>query len=124
MNRSPGSRQFASDSPFYDLSKLNLTAKSSHWPRTLAGGAISDIPLIQVDQTEQLEDEIAGLVVDLRDKLGCYLALQIEQSTDDVARLDTESAVEWMEKTVEDLVATIVGMATKSTDSAAAVADL
>lgn len=69
-----------------------------------------------------MEDEITGLVLDLRDKLGCYLTLQIEQSTDDVARLDTESAVEWMERTVEDLVATIVGMATNSTDSAAAVA--
>ena len=124
MNRSPGSRQFASDSPFYDLSRLSLTSKSTQRPRTLAGGVEVDISLIQLDQIEQLEDEIAGLVVDLRDKLGCYLSLQIEQSTDDVARLDTESAVEWMEKTVDDLVATIVGMATKPTGSAAAVTDL
>ena len=121
MNRSPRSRQSASDSPFYDLSKLSLAAKSSRWQGTLASGADLDISLIQVDQAEQLEDEITGRVLDLRDKLGCYLTLQIEQSTDDVARLDTESAVEWMERTVEDLVATIVGMATKSSDSAAAV---
>ncbi|ALO67758.1 hypothetical protein AS189_16340 [Arthrobacter alpinus] len=123
MNRSSESRQFASDSPFYDLRKLSLAVKSSPGPGTLAGADLN-ISLIQVDQAEQLAGEITGLVLDLRDKLGCYLALQNVESVDHVARIDTESAVEWMEKTIDDLVATIVGISTESTKIAAEVTDL
>ena len=72
-----------------------------------------------MDQQEQLAEEMGGLVAELRHKLERYLALETMLATDALARADIEEAVEWMQGTIEDLMATVVGIEPNTLTSSA-----
>ncbi|WP_343319857.1 hypothetical protein AAFM46_04705 [Arthrobacter sp. TMP15] len=64
----------------------------------------------RAQQHQQVSGEIVELVVELKDKLRDYLALNALSPTSGSAPNDTRDAVKWMENTIEDLLATVVGV--------------
>lgn len=83
------------------------------------GGTPFDPALQLLDQQEQLAEEVGGLVVELSHKLERYMAIEIMLATGESARADINEAVEWMRGTIEDLVATVVGIEPNTLESVA-----
>lgn len=59
---------------------------------------------------EQLADDLLGLAEALKHKLKGYSSCPSAASADPLWAQETEGAVTWMKTTVEDLVATLVGL--------------
>ncbi|ALV44593.1 hypothetical protein MB46_02715 [Arthrobacter alpinus] len=76
----------------------------------LAGGSAHEALLSEVDCQAQAAREVVGLVEMLKDSLEGYLAIRAGLSSDESSRIDTAEAGEWMQRTIDDLVATIVGI--------------
>ncbi|WP_425863850.1 hypothetical protein [Arthrobacter sp. TWP1-1] len=106
----------------FDANKLIHDLETLAAPGTTIDGPGYLVSSVLADQQEQLAQELLGLVVELRNKLELYLDFQTSSSTDDTVKLETEAAVEWMGQTIEDLVATIVGLESTSWESADPVA--
>lgn len=73
--------------------------------------------LLHLDQQEQLSDDLVRLVAELKRKLGSYLAISALLAPDESSLRDSGAAVAWMEETIDDLVATVVGVQAASPDS-------
>ncbi|MHA7304932.1 hypothetical protein ACX80E_06770 [Arthrobacter sp. TMN-49] len=98
------------DGPFGDVGRLTLELQALSEPDVPVGCATGEPPLMLLDRQEVLASEVVALVVELHHKLELYLATNSRLATDEVLRLDAEAAVAWMQETIEDLVATVVGI--------------
>lgn len=85
----------------------------------LGADAAEEPALLHLDQQEQLSDDLVGLVAELKRKLGSYLAITALLAPDESSLSDSGAAVAWMEETIDDLVATVVGVQAASPDTAA-----
>ncbi|SEE63128.1 hypothetical protein SAMN04489740_1976 [Arthrobacter alpinus] len=76
----------------------------------LADGSAHEASFTEADCQAQAAREVIGLVEMLRDTLEGYLAIRAGLSPDESSRIDTAEAGQWMQRTIDDLVATIVGI--------------
>jgi hypothetical protein len=106
----------------FDANKLIYDLETLAAPGTTIDGPGYSLPRVLGGQQEQLAEDILELVAELKLKLGRYLAFRTSGSADDTVKLDTEAAIEWVDVTIEDLVATIVGVEATSGRSADPVA--
>ena len=82
-----------------------MTGKNS-----IAGVPESGPPASLLDTPELLAEDIMCLLVALKRKLRRYLAAQAMASTDESSLRDNDCAVKWMEDTMGDMMATVLGM--------------
>lgn len=79
-------------------------------PQALEDGAVSEPSLKLLDRQERLAQDVTELVVALKQKLESYQALKGMLAADEAERADIDEALEWMQRTIEDLLATVVGI--------------
>lgn len=79
-------------------------------PQTPEFHAVSEPSLKLLDRQERLAEDVTGLVVALKQKLESYQALKGLLAADESERADIYEALEWMRRTIEDLLATVVGI--------------
>lgn len=63
-----------------------------------------------MDRQELLAADIVRLIANLDGTLDNYLAIQAGRRLDESSRLLNDSAIAWMRTTLDDLVATVVGI--------------
>ncbi len=122
MRPPTGSGHAAQGEPPFEVNKVLYDLETAAAPGLAIEGPTYEVPLVLVDRQEELAEDIFELVADLKFKLERYLAFRTSGTPDDTVKLDTESAIEWVDQTIGDLVATIVGIEAMSRRSADPVA--
>ena len=107
----------ARDASPLDVQKLIREVEAMAERGMAADGHASDPPAGPLDSSELLAEDLICLILALKRKLKEYLAAQAVRSTDESLQRENECAVKWMDDTMGDMVATVLGMEVASEET-------
>ena len=109
---------FAQDASHLDVQKLILEVEAMAESGMAACGPNSGASTSPLERSDLLAEDVICLILALKRKLKRYLAAQAMFSTDESSQRDNECAVRWMDDTMGDMMATVLGIEVASAESA------